>query len=454
MKLARLGILWLGLLCGCSAVAQWQPPSQDVASSANGQFTVHGSRPTSLLYRYPGLKNDPDLVQFDPALLAVSASHGRTYFLRQLGWQYDPSWTGKIYFYLHPAQSVDEPVSIVTYPFAGSWDYRVEMPDLVTRVRFAQALAGVVLLERANARAPVNGESAPLPAWLADGLAQNLLHSDNANILFSEPDATINGLPQSRLSDQEKHRDPLATARAVLQQNNALTFDQLSWPDEVQQSGQDGGVYFASAQLFVAELLARPDGPANLRSFLSQLAAHLNWQTAFYAAFQHDFNGPLAVEKWWALHVILFTSQATGPRWSLAASRVRLDNLLRIPAEIRTGTNDLPQMADLSLQQAIRTFAPPLLAGVFENRLRDLQLAEGRLAPPFVPLAQQYAGILSDYLGDPHRLVRVSQGGRGQVVTRAVPTYRPPPPALVKKLDALDARRQALVGELGLNQAR
>ena len=49
----------------------------------------------------------------------------------------------------------------------------------------------------------------------------------------------------------------LAAARRVLQDRPALTFDQLSWPDDAQLSGDDGGVYRASAQLFVNALLSR-----------------------------------------------------------------------------------------------------------------------------------------------------------------------------------------------------
>ena len=35
----------------------------------------------------------------------------------------------------------------------------------------------------------------------------------------------------------------------------ALTFEELSWPTDAQVSGADGGVYRASAQLFVNDLL-------------------------------------------------------------------------------------------------------------------------------------------------------------------------------------------------------
>ena len=95
----------------------------------------------------------------------------------------------------------------------------------------------------------------------------------------------------------------------------------MSWPDEAQLSGADGGVYRASAQLFVNELLELKDGPAHLRAMLATLPEFYNWQTAFQSAFREDFPRPLDVEKWWALQVVNFVARDPGPAWTPAVSR-------------------------------------------------------------------------------------------------------------------------------------
>ena len=88
------------------------------------------------------------------------------------------------------------------------------------------------------------------------------------------PDKLVNGLPVTRIDATERGMDPLATARRVLRNHPALTFEQLSWPTDAQLDGDDGGAYRASAQLFVNDLLELKDGPVHLRAML-QIAAAL-----------------------------------------------------------------------------------------------------------------------------------------------------------------------------------
>ena len=99
---------------------------------------------------------------------------------------------------------------------------------------------------------------------------------------MSTPDKLINGLQIKRGWTRPKQDlDPLAGARRVLRNNPALTFEQLSWPTDAQLSGADGGVYRASAQLFVSSLLGLKNGAAHLRAMLENLPQFYNWQTAF-----------------------------------------------------------------------------------------------------------------------------------------------------------------------------
>src|SRR6202012_3490399 len=117
------------------------------------------------------------------------------------------------------------------------------------------------------------------------------------------------------------------------------TFDQISWPTDDQENGLDGGVYLASAQLFVHELLDLKNGPEKMRALLAQLPGCLNWQTAFFSAFHQDFRRPSDVEKWWALRVVNFAAHNSGTQWTLASSNDELTELLTVPVEIRSSSN-------------------------------------------------------------------------------------------------------------------
>src|SRR5208283_3272794 len=113
--------------------------------------------------------------------------------------------------------------------------------------------------------------AAEIPDWLADGLSQQLSTAGSPEIILSAPGQLVDGLPQNRTVTTQRGVDPLADARRVLRDHAALTFDQLSWPTDAQLTGGDGGVYHASAQLFVSELLGLKNGPAHLRAMLAAL---------------------------------------------------------------------------------------------------------------------------------------------------------------------------------------
>ena len=174
----------------------------------------------------------------------------------------------------------------------------------------------------------------------------------------------------------------MAGARRTLQNSPALTFEQLSWPGDEQVNGADGGVYLASSQLFVHDLLALPNGAAKCRDLLVRLPDCRNWQTAFLAAFHENFPRALDVEKWWSIRVIAFAAHNQGPRWPSPASRQRLTELLAVPVEFRSSSNALPLHVEISLQSAVQNFAPAPRETILRTKLRDLQLAAFRLAPP------------------------------------------------------------------------
>lgn len=407
----------------------------DKINSASGQFAVSVIPENSPFYRRPNISTDPGVIQLDASLLAVSAERFKASVWRTLGLPVDSAWSGKIFLVLHSARSTDEDVLIASQPFIHNWNYRLELPDLVTRNRYARAFSAVLLLEIANRNAPVSGPSATVPPWLADGLARQIVESESAKVILSVPNRTVNGLAQTRVNETKRGVDPLAGARRVLQNYPALAFDQLSWPNDAQSNGDDGGVYLASAQLFVSDLLALKNGPAHVREMLAQLPACQNWQTAFFTAFREHFSSPLAVEKWWALRVVNFAAREPGPRWNPGVSRDRLNAVLSVPVDIRNASNALPTRAEITLQAALQNFDPARQIEIIETKLRDLDLIQLRLALPLAGVANGYRTAIREFLGTQKKRPSVRQQKN-----RAAD--------LIKKLDALDEQRRTVEDRL------
>lgn len=388
--------------------------SQNFVTSVSGQFAVVMPAEPGMILRDPDLAADTNLVRLKPALLAVAAERFKISLWQQLGLPPNEEWSGKIYLRIHPARFVNETVSIASSPLVDRWNYAVDLPDRLTKTRYARALTGVLLLELANRTARPGGHSAELPDWLVDGLAQQLMADEEKQLVLSTPLKREGDLPITRIVQSERGYDPLAACRQILQNAPALTFDELSWPTDAQMNGEDGGVYFASAQLFQSELLELKNGREKMQAMLADLPNYYNWQTAFFHAFGDDFQRPLDVEKWWALRVVNFAASSPGPRWTAGASMARLDDLMGVPVEYRSDSNAMPAHAEISLQDALKNLDPDQEDTVLRVKIRDLALVELRLAPPFGELADGYRMALSDYLGETS-LSSPANFGSGQV---------------------------------------
>jgi hypothetical protein len=434
----NLTILLFALLFPLAARAQISPPGNISISSISGQFIVTGPPQISPLAGSPRAAADPGLVRLEPALLAVSAERFKESLWRTVGIDPKTPWRGQIYLLLHPAQSLDENVNVLSRQSGGGWSYGVQLPDVVLQTRFARAMTGVLLLEFANRDA--QSRSAEIPAWLADGLVQQLFPGGSPGFFLSVPDKIVNGMPVARTDTTRRGLDPLAGARLVLQNHPALTFEQLSWPTAAQLSGDDDGVYRASAQLFTSELLKLKNGPAHLRAMLASLPQYYNWQLAFQPAFRENFSGPLDVEKWWALQTVSFVARDPGPRWTPAVSRDKLDEILGVPVEMRDASNSLPYHAEVSLQAAINNFDPAQSAAILQTKLRDLELAQLRMAAPLAVLTDGYRRAIAGYLGQRDKSAPAPRAAKH-------PAPAPQKPSVsdtVKKLDALDEQRRTI----------
>ncbi|HZF01064.1 MAG TPA: hypothetical protein VE344_04140 [Methylomirabilota bacterium] len=441
--LKRCSVAFLfALFFSTVARAQLTLPNSVSARSVSGQFAVVAARQISPLTNQRAVLTNTDFVRLDPALLAVSAERIKTSLWQQLDIDSATPWRGQIFLALHPAQSLDENVTIISSRFNGAWNYRVELPDILARTRLARAVTGVVLLEFANRNA--DDHSAEIPAWLVEGLSQQLLASKSSEFILSSPAAAQNGVLQNRIVATQRGWDLLLEAHRALQNQPALTFDQLSWPTDAQLAGNDDGVYRASAQLFINELLALKNGGKELRTMLQTLPHFYNWQIAFHDAFRSDFPKPIDLEKWWSLQTINFAALDIGPMWTPAASRDKLDEILRVPVEYRSESNNLPVRAEISVQTVIRNFDSERRDSVLQTKLRDLQLAELRMSPQFAQLTEQYRSVIADYLGEHQSSPRKVILGKHPIAAQSKPTAQ----ETLNKLDALDAQRREVEAKI------
>jgi hypothetical protein len=199
-------------------------------------------------------------------------------------------------------------------------------------------------------------------------------------------------------------------------------------------------VYRASAQLLVNELLGLKNGRAHLRAMLEALPDCYNWQMAFQRAFRENFPRPLDVEKWWALQVVGFIARDPGPRWTPAVSRDQLDEILSVPVEMRMASNALPAHIKISLQAVIRNWDRARQVAILQTKLRDLELAQLRMAAPLAVLTDGYRRALADYLGLGSRAAPLLRRVKHPFTSSSKTTVND----TLKKLDALDARRRAI----------
>ena len=443
MKQARHACALVFGLCLSLAAAhgQYAFTDQNSVDSVSGQFLVSSVANDTPFFRDPSLASNTNVVRLKTALLAVAAERFKISLWQQLGLPANTSWSGKIYLRLHQARSLDETVTITSFPFLNHWNYEVDLPDILAKTRYARAMSGVLLLEFANRAANPGagiGHSAEVPAWLVDGLAQQVLAADGDKVLLSAPVKKTEDLAIYRINLVEHGLDPLAAARPILQTLPVLTYDQLSWPTDNQMEGADGGAYLASAQLFQYDLLQLKNGREKMRNLLQKLPVYMNWQTPFFLVFGNNFKTPLDVEKWWALQVVNFAARAPGPRWTTDISLARLDELMSVPVEFRSDSNALPSHAEISLQDALKNLDPAQRELVVRTKVRDFAVVGFLLAPPYGDLADGYRAALTDFLGEskPNPQASIVNRHASQMVLKASLADT------LATLDALDRRRR------------
>jgi hypothetical protein len=395
--LDRLSLIALLLVVAAQAsFAQGLPVGAVRARSSSGQFTICAlpAAPQSWIGNF---ETNQDFARLAPTLLPVSCERIKQVLWRTVG-ETGP-WRGRIFVVLTPARTLDDMVTITSEQFRDGWHYRVELPDFIERSRYVRGLVQVLLLELANRDATAH--SAEIPAWLLEGLAQEILVSNSKDEIIPPPPRPAGDgarLPSTFTFVNARFENPLQQAHKELSGAEPLSFQELSWPSSDELNGSATGLYRDSAQLFANRLLGLRTGRSCLHAMLTELGQHYNWQFAFLRTFSAYFQRPLDVEKWWALQVVNFTGRDLAQNWSAQESWQKLDQLIRSEVQVRVGTNELPLHVAVSLQTMIQEWQPERQNQALAEKVHELELLRPRVAPGLIPLVDEYRRVLLTYV--------------------------------------------------------
>lgn len=423
-------LLVLALQALLTGRAQLAFPENRATHTQSGQFIVQGrapSDPPSFPFAGAGARN---LFHVEPTLLAVSCERIKQSLARELG--STEHWRGRIFLTVIPASSDDDGVGLTCAHFQDGWQYQLQVPDAVRRDRYVRAVVQALLLEMANRKSADRVSEVPL--WLIEGLTRQLLASREMEIILPPAGQVTGGSAIPLRTVDARPQNPIKQMHDSLQASPALSFDQLSWPSEDQLEGDAASYFCVSSEFFVNELMRLPDGKACLRAMLAQLPDYYNWQLAFLSAFKAHFSRPRDVEKWWALHVAHFIGRDFAQTWPAEESWAKLDQVVRSPVEVRTGTNDLPLHQEVTLQTIIRQWEPRKQTPVLRRELTQLAVLRPRVAPALTGLVNDYHQALEAYV----------KGQERKGLSLGLRSRKSLSEQTIRQLDTLDDRRAAL----------
>lgn len=428
----RLVILALLLAIAWRGVAQSLPTALKTIRSVSGQFVVSDRRNEIPL---SATGKDKQLLELEPELLLVSCERIKQAIYTEL--QAGRDWSGVISAVLRAGGDGRIAPQIRVEKLGSRWAYQVELPERIAREQFVRTLVQVVLLELANRRAAER--SAEIPLWLSEGFTQRLLASRELELVLAPPTANVRTVSIQLAAVERRDPDPLAAARAVLRDRNPLTVEELSWPTPENFNREQTEIFQASAHVLVAELLRLKRGPEQLRNFVFELGQVYNWQTALGHAYPDHFPNTLAFAKWWTLQAEYLIGRDGKQLWTPAESAEKLATLLKATVAIRTGTNQLPVRTEVKLQTVLTEWDTVRQMEVLPQKLRELEQAQLRVAPPFMVLVHDYQLAVGQYIR------------QRQAWTTTFADFKRLPPGLqklvresVQKLDELDARRELI----------
>jgi hypothetical protein len=388
------------------------------ARSFSEQFMAYG--PISPKRRGGILDANADTVLIAPDHVVVTAERVRNALFRRLG--LPPMPGSKLMMRLNPAMSHRATVPVVTDRHLNGYTYELTLPSEIEADKLVRALVQVTLLDLANRKPQLRDTEIPL--WMTVGFTQVLLAQPDLVLVLSRPEQGRSEMAMEGVVKNVRRHDSLAGVRARLRGRRAFDFSEIAMPSPAHLRGENWRDFQACSHLLVDRLLALRAGGVRLQNMIRQLPGSMNWQTSFLKVYGDIFADMLGVEKWWAVTIVQLTGQNQYQNWTLSEAVEKLENLLKLPAEVRLNDADSPLEAEVTLQQAIRGWDFAVQRQTLEMKINQL-----------LPFVNEYGRILQYYVATRLR-IESFKPRRGQRRPRLAPMVD----EAVRQLDSVDRR--------------
>ena len=366
-----------------------------------------------------------------PDYVVVTAERVRHAMLSRLGLSLLPG--SRVKLRLEPAMSYKATVPVVTERHLNGYTYGLTLPSEIEADKLVRALVQVALLDLANQKPQLRDTEIPL--WLTVGFTQVLLAQPDLVLVLSRPEQGGKEMAMEEVVKNVRRHDTLVGVRARLRGRRAFDFSEIAMPSPAHLRGENWRDFQACSHLLVDRLLAVPAGGARLQNMIRQLPNNLNWQTGFLKVYGDLFADMLVVEKWWAVTIVQLTGQNQYQNWTLLEAVEKLENLLKLPAEVRLNDADSPLEAEVTLQQAIRGWDFAVQKQTLQQKINQLLIARVKMPQQLLPFVNEYGRILQNYVVTRQR-IESFKPRRGQVRPRIAPVID----EAVRQLDSVDRR--------------
>ncbi len=428
-----VALLWLAPVVGSAQLLE----DALSARSHSGQFLVLAQRSVLGNPALSNLETNQAILRLDPMLLPVSCERIKANLWRELG--YNGPWQSRIYLAVRPARSTDDQVNVQAEGYRDGWQYRVVFPEVVQRTRYMRAVVQVLLTEISNRQS--RQRPPEIPAWLVEGLCQQLLTSADVPMMLPPPRRGSTPVSAHIYQMEARKPKPLEQVHKTLVQTPALTFEELSWPGTTDFDAEDNLVYRHSAHFFLHSLLKLPNGRGCMLTMLEQLPNYYNWQFALLHGFKDHFQRPLDVEQWWSLQVVHFVSRDIDQVWNAEQSARKLEEWLHFTVQVPTANQSSMVEQTMTVPEVIRNWELEQKVALLQTKANALIQLRIRSAPEVIPLVDDYHAVLRGFLAQVDR----SSGGQNKRQREALKE------AQAVALDRLDdiERRLKLAAEPG-----
>src|SRR5688572_13019202 len=257
------------LLLFASLVAGAAPSIPLPVRSSSGQFLIYDPPQAA---RPAAHTNTP----FSAEVIAVSAERIKQAWLSEMGltdqWRgrgHRSPHAGRIHVLLRATSPEEKVVEVIPSFSAGGWQVHIYLPVHTDELRALRALVHALMLEYASRGA--RERAVEVPIWLTEGLAGQLKAKSSADLILREPDGRG---PRARIAAsgtgawlvsrqpgvyyQGRKTTATEAVRRYFSDHPPCSFTELSLPAPRHLDGPGWEVFSQSAQVLVAELLARP----------------------------------------------------------------------------------------------------------------------------------------------------------------------------------------------------